>query len=76
MADNEFNYEHAIAELESIVAKLTEGNVSLDESLTLYTRGVELTKLCQNRLVEIEQKISIVNQDGSIVPFEINSEED
>lgn len=76
MADNEFNYERAIAELESIVAKLTEGNVSLDESLTLYTRGVELTKLCQNRLVEIEQKISIVNQDGSIVPFEINSEED
>lgn len=76
MTDNEFNYENAIAELESIVAKLTAGNVSLDESLTLYTRGVELTKLCQNRLVEIEQKISIVNADGSIEPFLINTEEE
>lgn len=76
MAEEKFNYESAIAELETIVAKLTAGNVSLDESLVLYTRGVELAKLCQQRLTEIEQKISIVNNDGSITSTSDNSEEE
>ena len=37
MADEVFVYEDAVKELESIVARLGEGNVSLDESLKLYT---------------------------------------
>ena len=61
-----FVYEDAVKELEAIVAKLSEGGVSLDESLKLYTRGVELSNLCEKRLTEIEQKISIINKDGSV----------
>lgn len=76
MADNEFDYEKSILELENIVSKLSEGNVSLDESLKLYTRGVELSNLCQKRLVEIEKQISIVNKDGSISSLSIDAEED
>lgn len=76
MADKDFDYEKAISELEGIVSKLTAGNVSLDESLKLYTRGVELSNLCQKRLVEIERKISIVNSDGSLSPLEISVEEE
>lgn len=76
MADNEFDYEKSILELENIVSKLSEGNVSLDESLKLYTRGVELSNLCQKRLVEIEKQISIVNKDGSISTLSIDAEED
>ena len=74
--DNEFVYEEAIKELEQIVAKLSEGKVSLDESLQLYTRGVELSNLCQKRLTEIEQKISIVNKDGSVSLLQIENEEE
>ncbi|MBO7424352.1 MAG: exodeoxyribonuclease VII small subunit [Clostridia bacterium] len=74
--DKEFVYEDAIKELEQIVAKLSEGKVSLDESLKLYTRGVELSNLCQKRLTEIEQKISIVNKDGSVSLLQIENEEE
>lgn len=76
MANDEMNYEQAITELESIVSKLTEGNVTLDESLALYTRGVELSNFCQKRLVEIEQKISIVNADGELSEFKTDAQED
>ena len=74
--DNGFVYEDAVRELEQIVSKLSEGKVSLDESLALYTRGIELSKLCQDRLTEIEQKISIVNSDGSVSLLQIDTEEE
>ena len=48
-------------ELQDIVNKLGSGNVSLDESLKLYTRGIELSKLCDEKLKEIEQKFSVVD---------------
>lgn len=60
MEDN-FVYEEAVAELESIVEKLNSGKCSLDESISLYTRGVELASACKKRLSEVEQKISEVN---------------
>lgn len=75
MAVKDFNYEEAVAELENIVAKLSEGNISLDESLALYTRGVELSDLCQKRLIEVVQKISKVNKDGSTTIVTDNGED-
>ncbi len=56
-----FVYETAVKELQEIVNKLGSGNVSLDDSLKLYTRGIELSALCDEKLKEIEQKVAIVN---------------
>lgn len=64
--EEKFNYEKSIAELEEIIKALNDGNCSLDESLELYTRGVKLVTLCNNKLKEVEQKITIVNNgEGS-----------
>ena len=76
MSEGNFVYEDAVKELESIVSKLSEGKVSLDESLALYTRGVELSNLCQKRLNEIEEKISIINSDGSVSLLQIDDEKE
>ncbi|HOO48392.1 MAG: exodeoxyribonuclease VII small subunit [Saccharofermentanaceae bacterium] len=62
----DIKYEDAIAELEAIVNQLSEGNVPLDKSLQLYSRGVELTKLCEKKLKEVEQKISILNKETNL----------
>lgn len=58
----DINYEDAIGELESIVSRLQSGSVSLDDSLKLYVRGVELAEYCDSRIKEIEQKIAVVNK--------------
>ena len=76
MENENFVYEEAVKELEEIVAKLGAGKVSLDESLELYTRGVELSNACQKRLNEIEQKISIINKDGSVSLLQIEDEKE
>lgn len=69
----------AIAELSDIVKRLEKGDAALDESLTLFERGVELTKICSGLLDGAEQKVNILlkSQVGEITeqPFTIAGEE-
>ena len=67
MADkkNDMTYEQAVAELEEIIRRLESGEATLDESIALYSRGMELSKFCKDKLDSIVKKISILGQDGS-----------
>ena len=73
MADNkEITFEKAIAELQSVVEKLEAGKVALEDSLALYERGVELVKICNDRLDTAQQRVSAVRSGGdevSVEPF-------
>jgi len=64
------DFEAAIAELESVVKKLEEGggDLSLEESLKLYERGVTLSKFCHARLEAAERKIELLNERGELRP--------
>jgi exodeoxyribonuclease VII small subunit len=68
MTKKAFSFEQAIEELQTIVTAMEAGNVSLDESLGLYERGVELVRLCNQRLDEAQQRISVVQAaaDGTV----------
>jgi exodeoxyribonuclease VII small subunit len=60
------DFEAAIAELESVVKKLEEGDMSLEQSLALYERGVQLSRFCHARLEEAERRIEILNDRGGL----------
>lgn len=60
----ELTYEQAVAELEEIIGKLESGEASLDDSISLYSRGMELSKFCKDKLDAIEKKISLLAEDG------------
>jgi exodeoxyribonuclease VII small subunit len=62
------DFEAAIAELESIVKKLEEGDLPLEQSLALYERGVQLSRFCHARLEEAERRIEILNERGELKP--------
>lgn len=62
------DFEAAIAELESIVKKLEEGDLSLEQSLALYERGVTLSKFCHARLEDAERRIELLSERGEIRP--------
>ena len=71
--DNGITYEAAMTELRQTVAKLSEGKATLDESLKLYTRGIELSKQCDDKLKEIEPRIEAVNKaNGTTDPLNIS----
>lgn len=62
------DFEAAIAELESIVKKLEEGDLPLETSLKLYERGVQLSRFCHSRLEEAERRIEVLNERGELKP--------
>jgi exodeoxyribonuclease VII small subunit len=62
------DFETAIAELETIVKKLEEGDLALETSLELYERGVQLSRFCHTRLEEAEKRIELLNERGDLRP--------
>lgn len=59
------NFEKSLQEMEDIVTTLEEGDLSLEESLKHFERGIALTRSCQKALSEAEQKVKILlEKDG------------
>lgn len=72
----EKSFEEAMSELEEIVEKLEKGDVPLEKAITYYQKGMELSKLCDDRLVNVQgQMTKILNEQGELEPFEIKEEE-
>lgn len=64
----ELSYEDAMAELESIVSALEEGNQKLEESMALFERGQSLMKRCAELLEAAELKVRQLVGD-ELTPF-------
>ncbi len=55
-------FEQSLKELESLVEKMEQGDLSLEDSLSHFERGVQLSRACQTALKEAEQKVEILMQ--------------
>ena len=60
------DFESAIAELETIVKTLEDGDLALEKSLALFERGVQLSRFCHAQLEEAERRIEILNERGEL----------
>ena len=59
-------FEHALAELEDVVAQLEDENVGIEEALKLFERGVKLAKRCRAQLEGVERRVEqLLADDGS-----------
>jgi exodeoxyribonuclease VII small subunit len=56
-------FEQALRELQGIVEKLEAGEVSLDEAIEMYERGVKLSKYCMDKLLQAELRIKKIVKD-------------
>jgi exodeoxyribonuclease VII small subunit len=71
--------EKALAELEALVERLESGDLSLQQALKEFERGIKLTRQCQTALKEAEQKVEILlksTDDAEPVPFEPDASTD
>ncbi len=67
------DFEAALKELEKLVERMEKGELSLEESLKDFERGIELTRKCQQALQEAEQRVQMLSGrdvDADLVPFE------
>lgn len=75
------NFEESFKELESIVRRLEGEQLTLDDSLALFERGIKLSRFCHQKLSEVEKKIELIladaKGDAKTEPFDAEeSEED
>ena len=69
------NLEKALAELEKLVEEMEQGNLSLEESLKRFEKGIALTSECQEALQNAELKVQeLIEQTGKLLEkdFEID----
>jgi exodeoxyribonuclease VII small subunit len=64
----EVHFEQAFSELEQVVQQLERGDLSLQQSLALFERGMALAKLCERRLDQAEQVVSQLTITDSQAP--------
>lgn len=72
-SDEKIDFESALKELEALVERMELGDLSLEQSLKDFERGVALTRACQQALQEAEQKVMILSrkdETAELSPFE------
>lgn len=71
-------FEEALDELEAIASKLESGELTLEQSIQFYEKGVELAKFCRQKLEEAERKIEVLQKlpEGTIQKKSVKVKED
>ena len=64
----ELSFEKALAELEKIVERMESGELSLEQALATHKRGVELARLCQQKLEAAQQQVKVL-ESGVLKPL-------
>ena len=72
----EFKFEEALEELERLVSSMEEGELSLEDSMAAFEKGIKLTRECQTALQKAEQKVQILlNESGETQTFDVKDED-
>ena len=69
-----FAFEQSLAELEQLVQQMESGDMSLEQSLKAFEKGVKLTRECQKALTEAEQKVQILLEENGQLKTEAFSQ--
>tara|TARA_B100000035_G_C21037138_1_gene571711 strand:+ start:10160 stop:10381 length:222 start_codon:yes stop_codon:yes gene_type:complete len=72
MKDKNISIEKVLNELESIVNKMEEDNLNLEDSLSSYEKGIALVKTAQENLKKIEQRVQILSKNNELEDFDSN----
>ncbi len=62
--EKNLSFEESLQELDTLVNKLENGDLSLEKSLEAFEKGIKLTRECQQHLTEAEQKVSLLVGEG------------
>lgn len=72
------DFEQSLADLQALVERLENGELSLEDSLAAFEQGIRLTRDCQDSLTQAEQKVQqLLERDGELVevPLDVDPAE-
>ena len=62
--------EQILEQLDETIEELQSGDVSLEESFELYKKGMDYVKLCSETIEQVEKKVLMLNQEGTLDELE------
>ena len=71
---NPESFESAMEQLETLVSRMESGELSLEESLKAFEKGVHLTRFCQDQLQKAELKVQELNSEGEFIEIDQENE--
>ena len=72
----DFNFEKALENLEEIVSSMENGELTLEDSLKVFEKGIKLTRECQGALRDAEQKVRVLlNENGDTTKLKVEDKE-
>lgn len=66
------NFEHSLEELESLVEQMEDGDLSLEDSMAAFEKGIRLARECQEALRQAEQRVQVLlreHGEEKLAPF-------
>ena len=70
------SFETALVELESLVERMEAGDLSLEDSLAAFERGVKLTRHCQSALKNAELKVKVLTEENTLEDLDLDTIDD
>ena len=72
----DFNFEKALENLEEIVSSMENGELTLEDSLKAFEKGIKLIRECQGALRDAEQKVRVLlNENGDTTKLKVEDKE-
>ena len=74
---SKFDFEPALEDLEELVSSMEDGELTLEESLQAFEKGIKLTRECQTALKNAEQKVQVLlNENGDTQEIDLDDVEE
>lgn len=68
--EKQSSLEELMTEIEDILEKMDEKEISLEDSFLLYEEGMKKLKLCNDKIDQVEKKMLVINEEGNLEEFE------
>ena len=69
-SEEKLSLEQILEQLDETIEELQSGEVSLEESFELYKKGMDYVKLCNETIEQVEKKVLMLNQEGTLDELE------
>ena len=68
--EQEQSLEEAFQELEGLIERMQQREVTLEETFALYEQGIQKLRFCSQKIDKVEKKMLLLNEQGELEPLE------
>ncbi len=72
----EVGLEELFAQAETIATQLEQPQIALEDAFSAYEKGMQIIRACNEKIDQVEKKLLVMNEDGSLTPLDSEESEE